>query len=104
MGPEIGTCIGIDASVVWMSSSPCSVVGPRPRLGEAETSPEAEAEVGRGCDSSRGRGSGRGPRSGEAKTFFRGRGLRSGEAELPVAPEAELGGGRDSALPWWLAQ
>jgi hypothetical protein len=22
MGPEIGTCIGIDASVVWMSSSP----------------------------------------------------------------------------------
>jgi hypothetical protein len=21
-----------------------------------------------------------------------------------VAPEAELGGGRDSALPWWLAQ
>jgi hypothetical protein len=21
MGPEIGTCIGIDASVVWMSSS-----------------------------------------------------------------------------------
>jgi hypothetical protein len=24
MGPEIGTCIGIDASVVWMSSSPFS--------------------------------------------------------------------------------
>jgi hypothetical protein len=23
MGPEIGTCIGIDASVVWMSSSLC---------------------------------------------------------------------------------
>jgi hypothetical protein len=22
MGPEIGTCIGIDVSVVWMSSSP----------------------------------------------------------------------------------
>jgi hypothetical protein len=31
-------------------------VGPRPRSGEAETSPEAEAEVGRGCDSSQGRG------------------------------------------------
>jgi hypothetical protein len=28
----------------------------------------------------------------------------SGEAELPVAPEAELGGGRDSVLPWWLPQ
>jgi hypothetical protein len=57
--------------------------------GEAETSPEAEAEVGRGCDSSRGRG------------------LRSGEAELPVAPEAEVGGSRDLlslVLPWWLAQ
>jgi hypothetical protein len=25
MGPEIGTCIGIDASVVWMSSSPCDL-------------------------------------------------------------------------------
>jgi hypothetical protein len=25
MGPEIGTCIGIDASVVGMSSSKCSV-------------------------------------------------------------------------------
>jgi hypothetical protein len=25
MGPEIGTCIGIDASVVWMSSSPFSL-------------------------------------------------------------------------------
>jgi hypothetical protein len=24
MGPEIGTCIGIDASVVWMSSSGCA--------------------------------------------------------------------------------
>jgi hypothetical protein len=23
MGPEIGTCIGIDVSVVWMSSSTC---------------------------------------------------------------------------------
>jgi hypothetical protein len=36
-----------------------------------------------------------------------GRGLRSGEAELPVAPEAELGGGRDLlslVLPCWLAQ
>jgi hypothetical protein len=31
----------------------------------------------------------------------------SGKAELPVAPEAELEGGRDlplSAFPWWLAQ
>jgi hypothetical protein len=77
------------------------VVGPRPRSGEAETSLEAEAEVGRGCDSSRGRG----PRSGEAKTFSRG--LGSGEAELPVAPEAKLRGGRDLlsfVLPWWLAQ
>jgi hypothetical protein len=27
MGPEIGTCIGIDASVVWMSSSVCCVDG-----------------------------------------------------------------------------
>jgi hypothetical protein len=47
---------------------PRGVVGPRPRSrsGEVETSPEAEAEVGRGCDSSRGRG----PRSGEAETFF----------------------------------
>jgi hypothetical protein len=65
---------------------------------------EAEAEVGRGCDSSRGRGL----VSGEAETFSRvrgrGRGLRSGEAELPVAPEAELVGDRDSVLPWWLAQ
>jgi hypothetical protein len=26
------------------------------------------------------------------------------EAELPVAPEAELVGDRDSVLPWWLAQ
>jgi hypothetical protein len=78
---------------------------------EAETSPGAEAEVGRGCDSSRGRGWSRGPWSSEAETFFRGwgwgRGLGSGEAELPVAPEAEPGGGRDlllSVLPWWLAQ
>jgi hypothetical protein len=42
--------------------------------------------------------------SGEAETFSRG--LRSGEAELPVAPEADLGGGHDLlslALPWWLA-
>jgi hypothetical protein len=30
--------------------------------------------------------------------------MRSREAELPVAPEAELRGGRDSVLPWWLAQ
>jgi hypothetical protein len=60
------------------------VVGPSPRSGEAETSPEAE--VGRGCDSSRGRG------------------LGSDEAEPPVAPEAELGGDRDLVLPWWLAQ
>jgi hypothetical protein len=48
------------------------VVGPSPGSGEAETSPEAEAGVERGRDSSRGRG------------------LRSGEAELPCAPEAEL--------------
>jgi hypothetical protein len=41
------------------------------------TSPEVEAEVGQGCDSSQGRGP------------------RSGEAELPVAPEAGLEGGRD---------
>jgi hypothetical protein len=63
----------------------------------------SETEVGRGCDSSRGRG----PRSGEVETFSRGRGLGSGEAELPVAPEAKLGGGRDLlslVLPWWLAQ
>jgi hypothetical protein len=31
---------------------PCSIVGPRPRSGEAVTPPEAEAKVGRGCDSS----------------------------------------------------
>jgi hypothetical protein len=50
---------------------------------------QSEAEVGRGGD------------------FSRGRGLGSGEAELPFAPEAELGGGRDLlslVLPWWLAQ
>jgi hypothetical protein len=29
---------------------PCGVVGPRPRSGEAETSPKAETEVGRGGD------------------------------------------------------
>jgi hypothetical protein len=29
---------------------PCGVVGSRPRSGEAETSPEAETEVGRGGD------------------------------------------------------
>jgi hypothetical protein len=40
---------------------------------------------------SRGRGLG----SGEAETFSRGRGLGPGEAELLVAPEAELGRGRD---------
>jgi hypothetical protein len=33
---------------------PCSIVGPRPRSGEAETSPKADAGVGRGGDSSRG--------------------------------------------------
>jgi hypothetical protein len=27
MGPEIGTCIGIDVSVVWMSSSATMSVG-----------------------------------------------------------------------------
>jgi hypothetical protein len=59
-----------------------------------ETSPEAEAWLGQGCDSSRGRGLG----SGEAEIFFRGRGLRSGEAELLVAPKAELVGDRDSVL------
>jgi hypothetical protein len=46
----------------------------------------------------------RGLGSGEAETFSRGRGLRSGEAELPVAPEVELEGDRDSVFPWWLAQ
>jgi hypothetical protein len=33
--------------------------------------------------------------------------MGSGEAEFPVAPEAELGRGRDLlllVLPWWLAQ
>jgi hypothetical protein len=30
--------------------------------------------------------------SGEAETSSRGRSLMSGETELPVAPEAELGG------------
>jgi hypothetical protein len=35
---------------------PCGVVGPSPRLGEAETPPEAEAGVGLGRDSARGRG------------------------------------------------
>jgi hypothetical protein len=35
---------------------PRGVVGPSLRSGEAETSPEAEAGVGRGRDSSRGRG------------------------------------------------
>jgi hypothetical protein len=89
---------------------PLSVVGPRPRSGEAVTSLEAEAEVevGRGRDLL--------PRlrlrsgSAEAETFSRGRGggqgLGSGEAELPVAPEAKLGRGHDSlllVLPWWLA-
>jgi hypothetical protein len=73
-------------------------------LGEAETSPEAEAGLGRVCFSSRGRGRDQGLGSGEAEIFFRGRGLRSGEAELPVAPEAGLVGDRDSVLPWWLAQ
>jgi hypothetical protein len=73
-------------------------------LGEAETSPEAEARLEQGCDASRGRGLG----SGEAEIFFRGRGwgrgLRLGEVELPVAPEAELVGDRDSVLSWWLAR
>jgi hypothetical protein len=36
--------------------SPCGVVGPSPRSGEAEAPPEAEAGVGRGRDSFRGRG------------------------------------------------
>jgi hypothetical protein len=35
---------------------PRGAVGPSPRSGEAETSPEAEAGVGRGRDSSRGQG------------------------------------------------
>jgi hypothetical protein len=70
------------------------VVGPSPRLGEAETPPEAEAGVGRGRDFARGQGRGRALGSGEAESTFRGRGggraLGSGEAELPVAPEAGL--------------
>jgi hypothetical protein len=48
----------------------------------------AEAEVGRGRDSSRDRGLGRVRGSGEAETSSGGQSLRSGEAELPVAPEA----------------
>jgi hypothetical protein len=56
---------------------------PRPRL-------RPRPGVGRGGDLPRGRGWGQG--------------LGPGEAELPVAPEAELGGGRDSVVPWWLAQ
>jgi hypothetical protein len=32
MGPEIGTCIGIDASVVWMSSSYVPTCQPRNRV------------------------------------------------------------------------
>jgi hypothetical protein len=60
-------------------------------LGEAKTSPNAEAGVERGRDSSRGQDLGRVLGSGEAETFSRGRALRSSEAELPVAPEAELG-------------
>jgi hypothetical protein len=64
---------------------------PRLRSGEVVTPPEAEAEA-----EARGRARRRPCR-----------GLGSGEAELPVAPEAEPGGGRDlllSVLPWWLAQ
>jgi hypothetical protein len=43
-------------SLGWLARSrvmmvSCTVVGPRPRSGEAVTSPEVEAEV-RGCDSS----------------------------------------------------
>jgi hypothetical protein len=60
------------------------VAGPSIGSGEAETSLEAEARVGRGCDSSRGRG------------------LGSGEAELPVAAEVEFGG--LSVFAGWLAQ
>jgi hypothetical protein len=53
-------------------------------LGKAETSPEAETEVGRGCDSSQGRG----------------RGLGSGEAEVAARQGlSELVGDRDSVLP-----
>jgi hypothetical protein len=52
-------------------------LGPRLRSGEVVTPPEAEAEA-------------------EAQGRARRR--------PSVAPEAELGGGRDSALPWWLAQ
>jgi hypothetical protein len=43
MGPEIGTCIGIDASVVWMSSS-SKVQGSRMRrLAARENGPAHKA-------------------------------------------------------------
>jgi hypothetical protein len=85
----------------------CSVVGPRPRSGDAVTSHEAEAEVEQGCDSSEtepevGRDGNLPPRPrpgfGRGGDLLRGRGLRSGEAELLVVPEAELGRGRDLLL------
>jgi hypothetical protein len=70
------------------------------------TSPEAEAEVGRGRDLlSRPKLRPR-PRSGVAMTPLEAE-VGSGEAEPPVAPEAELGRGRDLlllVLSWWLAQ
>jgi hypothetical protein len=46
---------------------------PRPGSGEDAIPPETEVEA-------------------ESETSSRGQSLRSGEAELPVAPEAELGG------------
>jgi hypothetical protein len=76
-----------------------------------ETFPEAEAEVEswgrarrRPSPEAKAKAEAWGRARGEAKTFSRGRGLRSGEAELLVAPEAELVGDHDSVLPWWLAQ
>jgi hypothetical protein len=57
----------------------------------------SEAEVERGGDFS----------EAEAEAEAWGRARQRPSPELPVAPEAELGGGRDLlslVLPWWLAQ
>jgi hypothetical protein len=61
---------------------PCGAVGPSPRSGEAETSPEAEARVGRGHDSSRGWALG----SGEAETSSRGRGRGRARTRFLLRP------------------